>query len=56
MQTNMLMNSQQKKKQHWATEEPNLHNARRLTGIYPFAPEDMEFERSLVSAKKIGIA
>ena len=33
-----------KEKQHWATEEPKLDNARKLRGIYFIDPDDMEFK------------
>ena len=41
-----------KEKQNWASERPNLENARTLRGIFFIDPEDKEFAEIIKNARK----
>ena len=45
-------NSKMKEKQNWASEKPELENARTLRGIYFIEPEDEEFKEILENARR----
>ena len=41
-----------KEKQNWASERPQLENARKLRGIYFIGPEDKDFAEIIKNARK----
>ena len=41
-----------KEKQNWASERPELENARKLRGIYYIDPEDKDFAEIIKNARK----
>ena len=41
-----------KEKKSWASEKPNLENARKLRGVYFIDPEDKEFAEIVENARK----
>ena len=49
---NMSRNSKMKEKQNWASERPEIENARKLRGIYFIDPEDEEFSEIIQNARE----
>ena len=50
--TKLGRNAQQKERQKWSNEQPQLDNVRRLRGIYFIVPEDKEFKETIKNARK----
>ena len=48
----MGRNAKLKEKHEWSNEQPELHNARRLRGIYFIDPEDKQFKETIKNARK----
>ena len=47
--------AQKKEKHQWASDKPELDNARKLRGIYFIDPEDGEYKETIENAmKKVG--
>ena len=45
-------NAKLKERQKWSHEKPQLHNARKLRGIYFIDSEDKEFKETIINARK----
>ena len=48
----MGKNAKLKERQKWSHEKPQLHNARKLRGIYFIDPKDKEFKETINNARK----